>query len=102
MAQRKVIYGTYDGKKASMSAGGADIGSQTVASRGVQHQMGALSILQESLSAGTYADKVSIYANGDLAMVLYLTTSQFASFETSVMPTLSIIGNIAPHRQPPY
>lgn len=96
MAQRKVIYGFYDGKKATLG-GTVDSINQTVSSRGVQHQMGVLSILQESLSAGTYADKVSIYANGDLAMVLYLTATQFSAFETSVMPALSIIGNIAPH-----
>ncbi len=97
MAQRKVFYGVYDGKQVQMG-GTADIApAQTVSSRGVQHQMGALSLLQEVLSAGTYTDKISVYANGDVALILYMTTGQFTSFETSVIPALSVLGNIAPH-----
>lgn len=96
MAQRTLIYGVYDGKKV-LPMGKTFPTTQTVVSQGVQHQMGELTILQEVLSTGTHTDRVSVYVRGDIAMYIYMTTGQFASFETSVMPALSIIGNIAPH-----
>jgi len=96
MAQRKVFYGLYDGKQIQ-SGGTADIGAaQTVTSIGSHHNMGDLTIEQGVLSAGVYSDRVTVSVRGDMALVLYLTTGQYAAFETSVIPALSVIGNVAP------
>ncbi len=96
MAQRKVFYGVYDGKQVQMG-GTADIApGQSQVSIGSHHNMGELTIEQGVLSAGVYSDKVSVLVRGDVALIIYMTTGQYATFETSVMPALSVLGNIAP------
>lgn len=96
MAQRKVNYGVYDGKQVQLGGTSDFAAAQTVSSIGSHHNMGDLTIEQGVLSAGTFSDRVSVLVRGDVALVLYMTTGQYAAFETSVVPALSVIGNVAP------
>ncbi len=95
MAQRKVNYGVYDGKQVQLG-GTLDFSSQTVVSIGSHHNMGDVTIEQGVLSAGTFSDRVSVLVRGDVALVLYMTTGQYAAFESAVIPALSILGTVAP------